>query len=123
MRNYLILIGLLAASSVGAAQSLTSSDATSIQGKRVKSPLACSDGFVLTWVAANSRFECLAGGSGGGAAGDGDTVEVRRLPACLNPDCAFCAARSFRRARLIRDTSPEGRDRDAAVAPNGTGAT
>ena len=67
MKNYIVLLGLLAMSSVGSAQSLTNGDATSIQGKRVKSPLTCADTFVLTWVAANSRFECLAGGGGGGA--------------------------------------------------------
>ena len=49
----------------GSAQSLSSPNATSIQGKRVKSPLGCTDTFVLKWVAANSRFECLAGGGAG----------------------------------------------------------
>jgi len=67
MKNYFVLMGLLATSVVGSAQTLTSGDATSIQGKQIKSPLACADTFVLTWVAANSRFECLAGGGGGGA--------------------------------------------------------
>src|SRR5262249_24085010 len=69
MRKYFALIGLLAVSQAGRAQSLTNTNATSIQGKPVKSPLTCNDGFVLTWVAANSRFECLAGGSGGGGGG------------------------------------------------------
>jgi hypothetical protein len=68
MRNYSILIGLLIASHAGMAQKLTSSNATSIQGRRVKSPLTCADTFVLTWVAANSRFECQAGGGGTGGA-------------------------------------------------------
>ena len=72
MRNYPILIGLLITSSVGLAQSLSSSNATSIQGKRVKSPLSCGDTFVLKWVAANSRFECLAGGGAGGSPAGAD---------------------------------------------------
>lgn len=70
IKCYLILIGILAAPVIASAQTLTGPDATSIQGKRVKSPLTCSDGFVITWVAASGRFECLAsqGGGGGNAA-------------------------------------------------------
>src|SRR5229473_3253142 len=66
-KTYSIAVGLLVASSVGSAQSLSNANATSIQGKRVKSPLSCGDTFVLKWVAANSRFECLAGGGSGGS--------------------------------------------------------
>src|SRR5256885_14271209 len=73
MKTYPILIGLLVTSSVGSAQSLSNANATSIQGKRVKSPLSCGDAFVLKWVAANSRFECLAGGGAGGSAAGADT--------------------------------------------------
>ena len=47
MKNHPILIGLLLTSSVGFAQSLSNANATSIQGKRVKSPLSCVDAFVL----------------------------------------------------------------------------
>src|SRR6266567_4437465 len=72
MKNYFVLAGLLVASSVGAAQSLSSSNASSIQGKRVKSPLTCADTFVLTWVAANSRFECLPGGGSGSSPAGAD---------------------------------------------------
>ena len=72
MKNYLILTGLLVASSAGSAQSLSSSNATSIQGKRVKSPLACGNAFVLTWVGANNRFECLAGGGAGSSPAGAD---------------------------------------------------
>ncbi len=72
MKNYPILIGLLVTSSVGSAQSLSNADATSIQGKPVKSPLSCGDTFVLTWVAANSRFECLAGGGSGSSPAGAD---------------------------------------------------
>ncbi len=43
-------------------------NATRIQGNAVKSPLACSDTFVLTWVTANNRFECLAVSAGGNPA-------------------------------------------------------
>jgi hypothetical protein len=73
MKNYFVLMGLLAMSGVGSAQSLTSADATSIQGKRVQSPLACADTFVLRWVAANNRFECLAGGGVGSSPSGGST--------------------------------------------------
>src|SRR6266699_3854116 len=72
MKNYPILIGLIVTSSVGSAQSLSNADATSIQGKPVKSPLSCVDTFVLTWVAANSRFECLAGGGSGSSPAGAD---------------------------------------------------
>jgi hypothetical protein len=41
-----------------------SGDATSIRSNAVKSPLVCSDGYVLTYVLANTRFECLASASG-----------------------------------------------------------
>src|SRR5439155_7199339 len=73
MKTYPILIGLLVTSNVGSAQSLSNANATSIQGKRVKSPLSCGDTFVLKWVAANSRFECLAGGGSGGSPAGADT--------------------------------------------------
>lgn len=47
------------------AQVFGSSNARRIQNLNVKSGLACTDGFVLTWVTANLQFECLvAGGSG-----------------------------------------------------------
>ena len=91
MRNHLIVMGLLGACGVGAGQTLTTSNATSIQGKRVKSPLVCSDAFVLTWVAANSRFECLAGGSGGGGgAPAGATSQIQ-----YNNSGAFGASAGF----------------------------
>lgn len=46
-----------------------SGDAKSIRGKNVVSPLSCTDGQQITWVAANSRFECgSAGGAGSGYA-------------------------------------------------------
>jgi len=41
------------------------SDAKRIQGKAVVAPLTCSDGEQLTWVTANSRFECAAAGGAG----------------------------------------------------------
>jgi hypothetical protein len=81
----LILFGLLATSGVAAAQTLTSSDAATIQGKPIQSPLACSDGFVLTWIAANGRFECRAGGAGGAGS----------LPAGGNTQVQFNSAGSF----------------------------
>ena len=87
MRNYVILIGLFVTSTVGLAQSLSNSNATSIQGKRVKSPLACADTSVLRWVAANSRFECLAGGSGSPA---GDDKQIQ-----YNNSGAFGASSGF----------------------------
>jgi len=87
MRDYVILIGLFVTSTVGLAQSLSNSNATSIQGKRVKSPLACADTSVLRWVAANSRFECLAGGSGSPA---GDDKQIQ-----YNNSGAFGASSGF----------------------------
>jgi hypothetical protein len=64
----LISLGVVWLIASAYAQGLSSSDATSLQGKRIKAPLTCgADGYVITWVAANSRFECLAqtgGGSG-----------------------------------------------------------
>ena len=92
MKNYFVLMGLLATSVVGSAQTLTSGDATSIQGKQIKSPLACADTFVLTWVAANSRFECLAGGGGGGAGGTpaGASTQIQ-----YNNSGAFGASSGF----------------------------
>ncbi len=48
-------------------------NATRIQGNSVKSPLNCSNGYVLTWVTANLRFECLAGGGGAGNPGGSST--------------------------------------------------
>src|SRR5260370_1808881 len=76
MKNYFVLMGLLAMCGVGSAQSLTSADAMSIQGKRVQSPLTCADTFVLRWVAANNRFECLAGG-GVGSSPAGASAQIQ----------------------------------------------
>lgn len=59
-----ILILTLASSLFG---QFTSTNAKRIQGKNVGSLSLCADGDALTWVAANSRFECVAGGGGGGA--------------------------------------------------------
>jgi len=89
MKSHAILFGLLTISGVGAAQSLTNANAASIQGKRVKSPLSCSDAFVLTWVAANSRFECLPGG-GAGSLPAGANTQVQ-----YNNSGAFGASSGF----------------------------
>src|SRR5207249_2523762 len=63
---------LLSAAAFG--QWFGTSNASRIQGQRVKNPLACSDTYSLVWVAANLQFECLAGGSGVGGAANLTTV-------------------------------------------------
>src|SRR5882724_10095586 len=89
MKNFFVLMGLLATSGVGSGQSLSNTNATSIQGKRVKSPLTCADAFVLTWVAANSRFECVAGG-GVGSSPAGANTQIQ-----YNNSGAFGASSGF----------------------------
>ncbi|HTM49907.1 MAG TPA: hypothetical protein VL285_14545 [Bryobacteraceae bacterium] len=89
MRNHAILTGLLAVSGVLPAQTLSNSNATSIQGKRVKSPLVCGDGFVLTWIGANNRFDCLAGG-GVGSSPAGSDKQIQ-----FNSSGAFGASAGF----------------------------
>jgi len=79
--TYPILLGLLVTSGVSPAQSLSNTNATSIQGKRVKSPLSCGDTFVLKWVAVNSRFECLAGGGSGSPAGADKQIQYNNAGA------------------------------------------
>jgi hypothetical protein len=100
MKTFVILIGLLAASGISPAQSLSSSNATSIQGKRVKSPLTCSDTFVLKWVAASSRFECLAGGGGSGGSPAGADTQIQ-----YNNSGAFGASSGFTYSNGARELS------------------
>jgi hypothetical protein len=61
---FILAIGLAV---LAPAQEVQTGSASSLQGLRIKFPLACVDGYVITWVAANNRFECLAGGAGGGS--------------------------------------------------------
>jgi len=43
------------------------SNATRIQSIPVKAPLSCSNNYVITYVSANSRFECVANGGASGS--------------------------------------------------------
>ncbi len=87
---------LLLAASVLPAQ--FNSNARRIQGAAIKSPLACSDTFVLTWVSANNRFECLAGVAGSGA---GDALVA-------NPLSQFAATTSLQFKGVISDETGSG---------------
>jgi hypothetical protein len=61
-----LLLALTAACAATAQVEVRTGSATSLQGLRIQRPLSCGDGYVITWVAANSRFECLAPSGGGG---------------------------------------------------------
>src|SRR5947207_11447542 len=61
--GFIFFIARVAPAQIG----VTAGDAGSLQGKAIKAPLTCSDAYVITWVAASNRFECLPGGGGGGA--------------------------------------------------------
>jgi lysophospholipase L1-like esterase len=60
-----LLTLIVSLASLARAQDVTTGNASSLQGMRVKFPLTCSDGYAVTWAAANNRFECLAPGGAG----------------------------------------------------------
>lgn len=68
MKLLMLLLLALPCFSQGVIDLFGGSNAKKIQGKPVGSLNLCADGDALTWVAANSRFECVAGGGGGGGA-------------------------------------------------------
>ncbi len=77
-------------------------DAHSLWHQPIKPGLTCSDTFVLTWVAANNRFECLAASGGSGVTitspngtitvGGTGTAPTLDTVATANGSCALAAA-------------------------------
>jgi len=62
MKRILLLISALALPAFG-----QFGNANRIQSVPVKAPLNCSNNYVITYVAANSRFECVANGGASGS--------------------------------------------------------